>query len=110
VDREGGVREELSAMKESRGSNGGHRIEQRAAQQVQEADGEYDNGRQGVQQPPAAAAPEGRLGHSQATPGRGGRGRSAATGEARPLQIVFLLRVVDPKPAPTADAVQNEPR
>jgi hypothetical protein len=114
VDREGGEKAKQSAVEESRGSYGASfLLKQQAGQQVREADGQHANGRLLVQQVPAAAAPvapERQLGRSRASPGHGGRGRPPAVGEARPLQIVFLLRVVDPEPASAADAVPDEPK
>lgn len=110
-DRERVQKAKQSAVEESRGSYGGIRRKQQAGQQVQEADGQQANGRRLVQQAPAAAAPkapEKQLGRSRASPGHGGYGRPLAMGEARPLQIVFLLRVVDPEPASASEAVPDE--
>jgi hypothetical protein len=81
--------------------------------QVQEADGLHRSVRQEVQQVPAAAAPEAperQLGRSRGSPDHGSGGRPPAMGEARPLQIVFLLRVVDPEPASAAAVLPDEPK
>ncbi len=79
--------------------------------QVREADGQHRSVRQEVQHVPAAAAPEAperQLGRSRGSPDHGYGGRPLAMGGARPLQIVFLLRVVDPEPASAADALPDE--